>query len=510
MVEHLTQGRHLRGLTGRATGHDRSGVRPVLHVLAARATVAVVWGFLVACVSVAAASQDQDMERDDQQQRVAGEKDDGYRGIWFTLGQYSGEYGDKYSGGLGTYTANHIPLAIYAEEVDKTFFVYGGTRPDEHYLLIMASYYDHQEHRVPRPTIVHDKEGVKDPHDNPSIAIDGGGHIWVFVSGRGQRRPGFKYRSIEPYSVDEFELVAEQEMTYPQPWWVEGEGFIHMMTKYTRGRELYWETSPDGREWSEDQKLAGLEGHYQVSSYHAGENGGKIGTFFNRHPGGRVDRRTDLYYAQTIDMGRTWTTAGGQPLELPLEDPDNPARVIDYESQGLLQYTVDLNWDRDGNPILLYVTSRGHMPGPENEPRLWRITRWNGEEWETHVVCRSDHNYDLGGLYIMDDRWIIIGPTGVGPQAWHTGGEVEIWESRDEGRHWKKIRQVTVNSERNHKYVRRPVNARDPFFAFWADGDSSQPSVSKLYFGESSGERYWELPYEMEGDYAEPREIRVR
>jgi hypothetical protein len=30
----------------------------------------------------------------------------GSRGIWFTLGQFS-KYGDKYSGGLGTYTANH-------------------------------------------------------------------------------------------------------------------------------------------------------------------------------------------------------------------------------------------------------------------------------------------------------------------------------------------------------------------------------------------------------------------
>src|SRR5690554_2016171 len=52
-------------------------------------------------------------------------KEDGYRGIWFRLNQHF-EYGPKYSGGLGTYTANHIPLAIYAEEVDKTFFVYGG------------------------------------------------------------------------------------------------------------------------------------------------------------------------------------------------------------------------------------------------------------------------------------------------------------------------------------------------------------------------------------------------
>ena len=38
---------------------------------------------------------------------------DGYRGIWFTLGQRS-EHGDKYSGGLATYTAYHVPIAIHA------------------------------------------------------------------------------------------------------------------------------------------------------------------------------------------------------------------------------------------------------------------------------------------------------------------------------------------------------------------------------------------------------------
>ena len=54
---------------------------------------------------------------------------DGYRGIWFTLGQMK-KYGDKYSGGLGTYTMKHIPMPAYAEEVNKTFFVYGGTPQD--------------------------------------------------------------------------------------------------------------------------------------------------------------------------------------------------------------------------------------------------------------------------------------------------------------------------------------------------------------------------------------------
>lgn len=151
------------------------------------------------------------------------QKIDGYKGIWFTLGQFS-EYGDKYSGGLATYTAKHIPLAIYAPEVDKTFFVYGGIaenrksdaeKPDHtrkdfgNYLLCMAGSYDHKTKSVSRPTVVYDKKGVFDPHDNPSIAMDSDGYIWVFVSGRGRGRPGFIYKSSQPYSIDSFDLVIE-------------------------------------------------------------------------------------------------------------------------------------------------------------------------------------------------------------------------------------------------------------------------------------------------------------
>lgn len=73
---------------------------------------------------------------------AATKKDDGYRGIWFTLGQKS-EYGDKYSGGLGTYTANHVPMAIYAKEANKTFFVYGGSKEGKSYLYNMIGCYDH-------------------------------------------------------------------------------------------------------------------------------------------------------------------------------------------------------------------------------------------------------------------------------------------------------------------------------------------------------------------------------
>ena len=111
---------------------------------------------------------------------------DGYKGIWFDLGQRS-EFGSKYSGGLGTYTAKHQPIAVYAPTVEKTFFVYGGTTAgSERHLLAMASYYDHRSRTVPKPVVVHDKQGVDDPHDNPSLQIDESGCLWVYVSGRGR------------------------------------------------------------------------------------------------------------------------------------------------------------------------------------------------------------------------------------------------------------------------------------------------------------------------------------
>lgn len=44
---------------------------------------------------------------------------DGYRGIWFTIGQARSAYGAKYSGGLGTYTMKHIPMAVYAPQADQ-------------------------------------------------------------------------------------------------------------------------------------------------------------------------------------------------------------------------------------------------------------------------------------------------------------------------------------------------------------------------------------------------------
>jgi hypothetical protein len=426
----------------------------------------------------------------------------GYRGIWFTLGQFS-EYGDKYSGGLGTYTAKHVPMAVHAPRAGKTFFVYGGCPRGERRLLAMAGCYDHATGLVPRPTVVHDKGEVNDPHDNPTLCLDGDGYVWVFVSGRGRVRPGHKYRSHDPYSIDAFERVGEEEMAYPQPWWIADRGFLHLFTKYTGVRELYWNTSPDGRRWSPHRKLAGMGGHYQTSR----RLGRRVVTAFNMHPDGDVDRRTNLYYAETSDLGEAWTTAGGEDLRPPLIDPVCAALVRDYRREGRLVYLKDLTFDPAGQPVILYVTSAGHRPGPKGDPRIWTVARWTGEEWAFHDVTRSTHNYDTGCLDASGAVWTIIGPTEPGPQHWGTGGEMALWQSADQGATWARRRRLTVGSRYNHSYARRPIDAHHDFCAFWSDGHADEPSDCRLYFCDRKG-NVRVLPETMASEFAEPSRLR--
>ncbi|MCA9103014.1 MAG: BNR-4 repeat-containing protein [Planctomycetales bacterium] len=433
-------------------------------------------------------------------------KIDGYRGIWFDLGQKS-QYGSKYSGGLGTYTAKHHPLAIYAPQVDKTFFVYGGTtEPNSHHLLAMISYYDHETGLLPKPTVVHDKQTVNDPHDNPSLALDPAGHLWVFVSGRGRVRPGFIYRSRRPYDIDAFELVSQREITYPQPHWLSQSRLLHLFTKYTHGRELYWATSPDGRQWSDDHKLAGMGGHYQMSSQRPLDDGSgdRVITAFNMHPSGSVDLRTNLYFVQSDNGGMTWQNVAGDDVDTPLVDAACTALVHDYRRDQRLVYLKDIGFDAVGNPVLMYVTSDAHTPGPQERPRRWTIAHWRGSEWQFGEIADAQHNYDMGSLYIEPDQWRVIAPTEPGPQPHGTGGEIAIWSSNDEGATWRKVRQLTIGSERNHGYVRRPVAAHDDFYGFWADGNPNESSPSHLYFCDRAGDHVWRLPYDMNSVTARP------
>ncbi len=145
----------------------------------------------------------------------------------------------------------------------------------------------------------------------------------MFVSRRSRQRPGFVYRSREPYDHTAFEQVIEVEFTYPQPWWLGEAGCLHLFTQYTRVRELYCSHSSTGRDWTPPRKLAGMVGHYQISR----SIGDRVLTAFNAHPDGNVDLRTNLYYLETRNLGESWHTITGHEITPPLSDFSHPVRT---------------------------------------------------------------------------------------------------------------------------------------------------------------------------------------
>jgi hypothetical protein len=180
--------------------------------------------------------------------------------------------------------------------------------------------------------------------------------------------------------------------------------------------------------------------------------------------------------------------------------------VLDYFSKGRFVYINDMGFDAKGNPVCLYITSKGFAPGPENAPYEWKVTKWTGKDWKTSVVCESDHNYDMGSFYILGKEWKIVGPTEPGPQKYATGGEIAIWRSGDAGETWKRERILTKDSKNNNSYVRRPLGATAPFSFFWANGNPDKISISELFFGDFNG-NVWKLPYNMTSDQEKPIKV---
>ncbi|GAA4399209.1 BNR-4 repeat-containing protein [Nibrella viscosa] len=431
-------------------------------------------------------------------------KANGFKGIWYMNQPSNDEYVYKYSGGLATYPANHRPFAIYAKEVDKTFFCFGGTDEANATLYHNVSYFDHKTKQVANPTLLLDKHTI-DAHDNPVISLDDNGYIWIFSTSHGTTRPSYIHRSQKPYDISRFETISATErvngqekpftnFSYFQVYYLKGKGFLTLFTKYNPqgNRVIGYNTSKDGIRWHEWTVLAHIgEGHYQISA----EANGKVGVAFDFHPKGKgLNYRTNLHYLETTDFGQSWHTATGKTVQLPLTEINNPAVVKDYVSEKMNCYLLDIDFDTSGRPAILVISSKGYEAGPGNNPRHWRLFQFRNNKWTDHIVTTSDSNYDMGSIFPESGNVIkVIGPTQDGPQAYNPGGEVAMWTSRDGGTTWAMEKQITRSSERNHSYVRRPKNAHPDFYGLWADGNGRKPSESYLYFTNQKGELY-QLP----------------
>jgi hypothetical protein len=286
----------------------------------------------------------------------------------------------------------------------------------------------------------------------------------VLVSGRGQFRGNFIFRSSGPDSIDgfidytpamdnyidHFNDLAEtagrgrpfigdayRGINYPKRYWVDepsGESLGYFRLVYTiyclmnesetcrNSRQLY-----TARMHVEGSKasiqgitpLAAYKGHYAV----ANGKGRDIVVAFNVHPNSVLDDRTNIYYMHSVDGGETWLNARNQELALPItrsEDLDHVVvrKYYDPKYPGPIAeriYMKDVNFVGTGlnkRPTVLYVGSLSvdHVPSKTADHYLAKA-RWTGDAWmQRRLTNAVDHNYSSGMLFLDNNKYRVFYP----------------------------------------------------------------------------------------------------
>ena len=407
------------------------------------------------------------------------------RGIWYACGQANVLPGHEwvYSGPMATYCAWHRPMAVYAAEVNKTFFVYGNAENAP-----TISFYDHADGRFAWPVVLGSNPD-KDAHRNPTLLLDSTGHLLVFWGAHGHE--SHVLRSEKPFDISHWQQLPDlpdSHTSYPQPWQLlEDELFVSYRQAPT------WETSSwrfttsrdGGRSWAAPQELINL-GECAVYGVTIAENGSyprRIHMTWSRLGGGTPEeiagkhlwaRRYNLYYACSDDGGKTWRRSDGKPYVLPITQ-DTAEELYNCGQHGV--WIKDIQLDAQGNPYILFLDAI-----VETYESTWKLAWHKDGCWHFSAITTSDHMYDDGGLAIIaEDDIRVYGPT-TAVQPHEDGGEIEEWQSCDGGHTWINTAHVTSGSLLSHDHVKIVYNherGNGDLRLFWSYGDSNYPPVTE-------------------------------
>lgn len=423
------------------------------------------------------------------------EPDGESQGVWYTAGTvdaYGRQRSDAsvppdvyacvhsgnhtvYSGAMATYCAWHRPMAIYAAQVDTTFFVFGNPK---NYPTISA--YDHQTGHVAAPVVLGTNPNL-DAHRNPTILLDTDGVIHVFYGAHGH--PTRVVRSTRPFDITAWEAAAciPEKNTYPQPWQLQPE---KLFVSYRAAPGWCCRRSVDSaRSWQDSVNLVHFRGAsiYAVSVAETGTFPRRIHLAWEKMGGGTAEevrtkalwaRRYNVYYAYSDDGGTTWRRSDGSVYELPITE--NKAELLhDSGEHGV--WLKDIQLDPDGNPCILFLDA-----DVRTYETTWKFARLAAGGWHTVEVTRSDHMYDAGGIVVFGQNdFRIYGPS-TAAQQYEDGGEIEEWTSNDSGVTWQNTTHITHASQYSHNHVKVVWNHQKSDFRFlWSYGDSEYPPATR-------------------------------
>lgn len=380
-----------------------------------------------------------------------------------------------FNGGLPEATADGFsaPKAVrFIGRHDRTYVVYANERTDP-----MITFFDHRDRRWASPVNVGKSTMPGDAHSNAALAIDHVGRIYIVYGGHHSSH--VLRRSAQPENITEWEpeRLLSPKATYSNIF-VLGD-ILYWFGRLERGRWGLMACRDGGKSLSRVDvvfepyvRSNGRFVAYPIVHLETGKAGPILHMFWLIYGS---KRWYNIYYAASPDLGKSWRTAGGQPLAVP----------IGFE-QGDLVYKGDTHgWqnqivvDADGRPGLLFVTG-----GPEVvSDNAAMFAFWTGADWTISKVCDAASMYNFGCVRAEGkDRFRVFFAGG----RWN-GGEIAEWRTEDRGRIWRHSRDITCDSPAPNGFPRVVVNAHPEVLIVWCAGDKAPGKIYAWGEAETAG-----------------------
>lgn len=277
---------------------------------------------------------------------------------------------------------------------------------DEHQFV---GYYDAQRHMTIAQRRIGETEWTYhrlrrvtgwDSHNYIAMAVDRDNHL--HVSGDMHVNPLYYLRTTRPLDVTSLRQVEhmvgpkhEQRVTYPR--FINGPNgeliFRYRDGSSGRGDDYYNVYDPDTRQWRRllDQPL--ITGGGQKNAYATAPTPGPDGNFhitwvWRQTPDAATNHH--LSYARSPDLLH-WTTAGGEPLTLPITFQN--CEVVDPvpPGGGMINGNTMLGFDHHNRVIITY-----HKYDDEGNTQIYNA-RFENNQWQIHQTSDWDYRWEFGG-----------------------------------------------------------------------------------------------------------------
>jgi hypothetical protein len=115
------------------------------------------------------------------------------------------------------------------------------------------------------------------------------------------------------------------------------------------------------------------------------------------------------------------------------------------------------------------------------------LARRTSGAWRVERAFERSAAGEEGKLFVEGNTWRVLVP----------GAAMELWESRDQGKQWRKLRELGPEGARR---VVQPVQYHADLIALWAVGE-------RFYFTNRDAIRVYRLPLRMNGENVRPERL---